>query len=85
MLHIAAYRGDLKEARRLTEAEEHLSPLLRDEYGRNALHDADQRGNKSVLVYFIEERQHNPACLDRNGWNPLHIAANYNHFELVRY
>ena len=47
VLHIAAYRADLEEVRRLTE-EEHLSPLLSDEYGRNALHDAAQGGNKNI-------------------------------------
>ena len=42
-----------------------------------------------MLKYFIEDQGHNPASAGSTGrlagWTPLHIAARYNHLELVRY
>ena len=42
-----------------------------------------------MLKYFIEDQGHNPAspCSTGRlvGWTPFHVAARYNHLELVQY
>jgi ankyrin repeat protein len=75
----------LKAVKYLTKVNR-LNPLQEDKQGLNAIHYAALGGQLSVLKYFIEEQGHNPASVGRlAGWTPLHVAARYNHLELVRY
>ena len=87
-LHQASKKGDLKAVKYLTE-EKRLNPLQEDKDGRNAIYCAAKGGQLAVLKYFIENQGHNPASAgstgSRAGWTPLHIAAQCNHLELVRY
>ena len=87
-LRLASQTGDLKAVKYLTE-EKLLNPLQEDKSGRNAIFCAAKGGQLAVLKYFIEEKGHNPAnpCSTgrRAGWTPLHVAARYNHLELVQY
>ena len=88
-LRLASGKGDLKAVKYLTE-EKRLNPLQEDNDGRNAIYYAAKGGQLAVLKYFIEDQRHNPASAGSTGskyagWTPLHIAARYNHLELVRY
>jgi ankyrin repeat protein len=88
-LRQASRTGDLKAVKYLTE-EKRLSPLQEDKDGRNAIYCAAKGGQLAVLKYFIEDQGHNPASASSTGsrlagWTPLHVAAGYNHLELVRY
>jgi ankyrin repeat protein len=86
-LRRASQKGDLKAVKYLTE-EKRLNPLQEDEDGRNAIYCAAKGGQLAVLKYFIEDQGHNPASAgsgSRAGWTPLHVAALYDHLELVRY
>jgi ankyrin repeat protein len=86
-LRLASKKGDLKAVRHLTE--ERLHPLQEDIDGRNAIYYSAWGGQLAMLKYFIEDQGHNPASAcstgRRAGWTPLHVAARYNHLELVRY
>jgi ankyrin repeat protein len=87
-LRLASQKGLIKAVKYLTE-EKRLNPLQEDENGRNAIYCAAWRGQLAVLKYFIEEQGHNPASASSTGkqagWTPLHVAAQFNHLELVRY
>ena len=88
-LRRASKKGDLKAVKYLTE-EKQLNPLQEDKQGLNAIHYAAWGGQLAVLKYFIEDQRHNPASANStgrlvSGWTPLHVAARYNHIELVRY
>ena len=83
-LHLVSRRGDLEEVKRLVE-EKKLNPLEKGgKNGANALHIAAVGGHLSVMKYFIE-RGYNPASESTEGWTCLHVAARYNHYELVQY
>ena len=83
-LHLASRRGDLEEVKRLVE-EKKLNPLEKGgKYGRNALHFTAIGGHLGVMKYFIE-RGYNPASESTNGSTCLHVAAGYNHYDLVQY
>ena len=87
-LCLASYRGDLETVKFLTK-EKQLNPLHEDTGGRNAIYHAAKGGQLGVLKYFIEKRGHNPASQCSTGrvagWTPLHVAAQFNHLELVQY
>ena len=87
-LRRASKKGDLKAVKYLTE-EKRLNPLQEDKDGRNAIFCSAWGGQLAVLKYFIEDQGHNPASACSTGrlvgWTPLHVAAQYNHLELVRY
>ena len=53
-------------------------------YRRNALHYASAGGHVGVMKYFIE-RGYNPASESTEGLTCLHVAALYNHYDLVQY
>ena len=87
-LRLASKKGDLETVKFLTE-EKRLDPLQEDKDGRNAIYCAAWGGQLAVLKYFIEEQGHNPASPSSTGrlagWTPLHVAARFNHLELVQY
>ena len=87
-LRQASQTGDLKAVKYLTE-EKRLNPLQEDKDGRNAIFCAAKGGQLAMLKYFIEDQGHNPASASSTGrlagWTPLHVAARFNHLELVRY
>ena len=78
----------MQEVKRLIQ-EMKLNPLLEDKHGRNSLHYAAKGGQVGVMKYFIEKLQHSPEIQissgRQSGWTPLHIAAQFNHLELVDY
>ena len=83
-LHLASHRGDLEEVKRLVE-EKKLNPLEKGgEYGLNALHFAAVGGHLGVMKYYVE-RGYNPASDTTEGWTCLHLAAQFNHYDLVQY
>ena len=83
-LHLASGRGDLEEVKRLVE-EKKLNPLEKGgKNGLNALHFAAEAGHLGVMKYFIESG-YNPASESTEGWTCLHVAARYNHYDLVQY
>ena len=87
-LRSASKKGDLKAVKHLTE-EKRLNPLQEDKQGLNTIHYAAWGGQLAVLKYYIEDQGHNPASACSTGrlagWTPLHLAARYNHLELVQY
>ena len=87
-LRLASQTGDLKAVKYLTE-EKRLNPLQEDKSGRNSIYCAAKGGQLAVLKYFIEDQRHNPTSSSSTGrlagWTPLHVAARYNHLELVQY
>ena len=87
-LRLASQKGDLKAVKYLTE-EKRLNPLQEDKQGINSIHHSALGGQLTVLKYFIEDQGHNPASAGSSGrlagWTPLHVAARFNHLELVRY
>ena len=84
-LHLASYRGDLQEIKRLTE-EKQLNPSQKEgKYGKNTLYYAARFGQLGVLKYFIEERGCNPTNKDNRAMTPLHDAALGKHLDIVRY
>ena len=87
-LCLASKKGYLKAVKYLTE-ENRLNPLQEDKDGKNAIYYAAKGGQLAVLKYFIKDQGHNPGSASSTrrlaGWTPLHVAARYNHLELVRY
>ena len=87
ILRLASQTGNLEAVIYLTE-DKRLNPLREDKRGRNAIYCAAKGGQLAVLKYFIENQGHNPASAgsgSRAGWTPLHVAAQFNHLELVQY
>ena len=83
-LHLASHRGDLEEVKLLVE-EKKLNPLEKDSKdGQNALHYAAYGGHLSVMKYYVD-RGYNPASKATSRWTCLHVAAQFNHYDLVQY
>lgn len=56
-----------------------VGPSLRGLDGTTYLHEAARKVDNSRLIALLIESGIDPTARDRNGWTPLHFAANRGH------
>lgn len=80
-LHFAAKTGDSEMVQLLLE--HNASADAVDELGETPLHIAVRSGCVDVVELLLKHNPNSARVKNVNGYSPLHIAAEYNHSEIV--
>ena len=81
-LHIAAQNGHLKLCKKLIDVH-NFDFNLPDDDGWTVLLHSTRSGSYELFTYFIDIGS-DIECTNNLGWNSLHIAARYGHFNLCK-
>ena len=81
-LHIAAQNGHLELSKKLIDRHK-LDLHLADKDGWTALHHSAISGSYELFIYFVAMGT-DIECKNNLGWNSLHLAARYGHFDLCK-
>ena len=82
ILHLACIQDSIQQVTFCTEVMQ-MNPNNFNIQGKNTLHLAVQAGHSSLVCYLIENID--IILTEEDVYSPLHFAALYGHFELVKY
>ena len=81
-LHIASKNSHLNLCKKLLDQYK-FNVLTTDKKGQTALHHSAINGSYELFIYFVAMGT-DIECKNNLGWNSLHLAARYGHFDLCK-